>query len=188
MLFFLFDDEEYLSACQIETNFRQELNRILEELNKEISKIMENKELLNDIALTKKYMKNKVNENDNWLISILKEILSLTNNCLLDDNTKDNINNKLKKLLKYWYKLLNNEDLNSIIESNNKTYGLTSDILIIKTKIISDLYEIKSELKSYLTRLEEYDEYSNRVDKKKSNSDNSKKLERKNKYIYFWML
>lgn len=166
----VFHDEECISANQIETNFRQELNLILVELNKELPKILENQELLNDISLAKKYMEYEFSEDDNWLILIIKEILNLTNNNLLDDATVEHINNRLRNLVGQWYLSLSNKSINSIVESLYNNYGLTSNILVIKTKIISDFYEVKREVESYLARLEEYNKYSSLVVNKDSNN------------------
>ena len=166
----VFHDEETISANQIETNFRQELNLILEELNKELPKILENQELLNDISLAEEYMEYEFSEDDNWLISIIKEILNLTNNNLLDDATVKHINNRLRNLVGQWYLSLSNKSINSIVESLYNNYGLTSNILVIKTKIISDFYEVKREVESYLARLEEYNKYSSLIVNKDSNN------------------
>ena len=166
----VFHDEETISANQIEINFRQELNLILEELNKELPKILENQELLNDISLAEEYMYSEFCQNDNWLISIIKEILNLTNNNLLDDATVKHINNRLRNLVGQWYLSLSNKSINSIVESLYNNYGLTSNILVIKTKIISDFYEVKREVESYLARLEEYNKYSSLVVNKDSNN------------------
>lgn len=166
----VFHDEECISVNQIETNFRQELNLILEELNKELPKILENQELLNDISLAKEYMEYEFSEDDNWLISIIKEILNLTNNNLLDDATVKHINTRLRNLLGQWYLSLSNKSINSIVESLYNNYGLTSDVLIVKTKIISDFYEVKREVESYLARLEEYNKYSSLIVNKDSNN------------------
>ena len=166
----VFHDEETISANQIEINFRQELNLILEELNKELPKILENQELLNDISLAEEYMEYEFSEDDNWLISIIKEILNLTNNNLLDDATVKHINNRLRNLVGQWYLSLSNKSINSIVESLYNNYGLTSNILAIKTKIISDFYEIKREVESYLARLEEYNKYSSLIVNKDSNN------------------
>ena len=166
----VFHDEETISANQIEINFRQELNLILEELNKELPKILENQELLNDISLAKEYMEYEFSEDDNWLISIIKEILNLTNNNLLDDATVKHINNRLRNLVGQWYLSLSNKSINSIVESLYNNYGLTSNILVIKTKIISDFYEVKREVESYLARLEEYNKYSSLIINKDSNN------------------
>ena len=166
----VFHDEETISANQIEINFRQELNLILEELNKELPKILENQELLNDISLAEEYMYSEFCQNDNWLISIIKEILNLTNNNLLDDATVKLINNRLRNLVGQWYLSLSNKSINSIVESLYNNYGLTSNILVIKTKIISDFYEVKREVESYLARLEEYNKYSSLVVNKDSNN------------------
>ena len=166
----VFHDEETISANQIEINFRQELNLILEELNKELPKILENQELLNDISLAKEYMEYEFSEDDNWLISIIKEILNLTNNNLLDDATVEHINNRLRNLVGQWYLSLSNKSINSIVESLYNNYGLTSNILVIKTKIISDFYEVKREVESYLARLEEYNKYSSLIVNKDSNN------------------
>ena len=169
----VFHDEETISANQIEINFRQELNLILEELNKELPKILENQELLNDISLAEEYMDYEFSEDDNWLISIIKEILNLTNNNLLDDATVKHINTRLRNLVGQWYLSLSNKSINSIVESLYNNYGLTSNILVIKTKIISDFYEVKREVESYLARLEEYNKYSSLVVNKDSNNRNS---------------
>ena len=166
----VFHDEETISANQIETNFRQELNLILVELNKELPKILENQELLNDISLAKEYMEYEFSEDDNWLISIIKEILNLTNNNLLDDATVKHINTRLRNLVGQWYLSLSNKSINSIVESLYNNYGLTSNILVIKTKIISDFYEVKREVESYLARLEEYNKYSSLIVNKDSNN------------------
>ena len=166
----VFHDEETISANQIEINFRQELNLILEELNKELPKILENQELLNDISLAEEYMEYEFSEDDNWLISIIKEILNLTNNNLLDDATIKHINNRLRNLVGQWYLSLSNKSINSIVESLYNNYGLTSNILVIKTKIISDFYEVKREVESYLARLEEYNKYSSLIVNKDSNN------------------
>ena len=166
----VFHDEETISANQIEINFRQELNLILEELNKELPKILENQELLNDISLAEEYMEYEFSEDDNWLISIIKEILNLTNNNLLDDATVKHINNRLRNLVGQWYLSLSNKSINSIVESLYNNYGLTSNILVIKTKIISDFYEVKREVESYLARLEEYNKYSSLIVNKDSNN------------------
>ena len=166
----VFHDEETISANQIEINFRQELNLILEELNKELPKILENQELLNDISLAEEYMEYEFSEDDNWLISIIKEILNLTNNNLLDDATVEHINNRLRNLVGQWYLSLSNKSINSIVESLYNNYGLTSNILVIKTKIISDFYEVKREVESYLARLEEYNKYSSLIVNKDSNN------------------
>ena len=166
----VFHDEETISANQIETNFRQELNLILVELNKELPKILENQELLNDISLAKEYMEYEFSEDDNWLILIIKEILNLTNNNLLDDATVEHINNRLRNLVGQWYLSLSNKSINSIVESLYNNYGLTSNILVIKTKIISDFYEVKREVESYLARLEEYNKYSSLIVNKDSNN------------------
>ena len=166
----VFHDEETISANQIEINFRQELNLILEELNKELPKILENQELLNDISLAEEYMEYEFSEDDNWLISIIKEILNLTNNNLLDDATVKHINNRLRNLVGQWYFYLSNKSINSIVESLYNNYGLTSNILVIKTKIISDFYEVKREVESYLARLEEYNKYSSLIVNKDSNN------------------
>ena len=166
----IFHDEECISANQIETNFRQELNLILVELNKELPKILENQELLNDISLAEEYMEYEFSEDDNWLISIIKEILNLTNNNLLDDATVKHINTRLRNLVGQWYFYLSNKSINSIVESLNNNYGLTSNILVIKTKIISDFYEVKREVESYLARLEEYNKYSSLIVNKDSNN------------------
>ena len=166
----VFHDEETISANQIEINFRQELNLILEELNKELPKILENQELLNDISLAKEYMEYEFSEDDNWLISIIKEILNLTNNNLLDDATVKHINNRLRNLVGQWYLSLSNKSINSIVESLYNNYGLTSNILVVKTKIISDFYEVKREVESYLARLEEYNKYSSLIVNKDSNN------------------
>ena len=166
----VFHDEETISANQIEINFRQELNLILEELNKELPKILENQELLNDISLAEEYMDYEFSEDDNWLISIIKEILNLTNNNLLDDATVKHINNRLRNLVGQWYLSLSNKSINSIVESLYNNYGLTSNILVIKTKIISDFYEVKREVESYLARLEEYNKYSSLIVNKDSNN------------------
>lgn len=166
----MFHDEECISANQIETNFRQELNLILVELNKELPKILENQELLNDISLAKEYMEYEFSEDDNWLILIIKEILNLTNNNLLDDATVKHINTRLRNLVGQWYLSLSNKSINSIVESLYNNYGLTSNILVIKTKIISDFYEVKREVESYLARLEEYNKYSSLVVNKDSNN------------------
>ena len=166
----IFYDEECISANQIETNFRQELNLILEELNKELPKILENQELLNDISLAEEYMEYEFSEDDNWLISIIKEILNLTNNNLLDDATVKHINTRLRNLVGQWYLSLSNKSINSIVESLYNNYGLTSNILVIKTKIISDFYEVKREVESYLARLEEYNKYSSLIVNKDSNN------------------
>lgn len=166
----VFHDEETISANQIETNFRQELNLILEELNKELPKILENQELLNDISLAEEYMEYEFSEDDNWLISIIKEILNLTNNNLLDDATVKHINTRLRNLVGQWYLSLSNKSINSIVESLYNNYGLTSNILVIKTKIISDFYEVKREVESYLARLEEYNKYSSLIVNKDSNN------------------
>lgn len=166
----VFHDEETISANQIEINFRQELNLILEELNKELPKILENQELLNDISLAEEYMEYEFSEDDNWLISIIKEILNLTNNNLLDDATVKHINTRLRNLVGQWYLSLSNKSINSIVESLYNNYGLTSNILVIKTKIISDFYEVKREVESYLARLEEYNKYSSLVVNKDSNN------------------
>ena len=165
-----FHDEECISANQIEINFRQELNLILEELNKELPKILENQELLNDISLAEEYMEYEFSEDDNWLISIIKEILNLTNNNLLDEATIKHINTRLINLLVQWYFYLSNKSINSIVESLYNNYGLTSNILVIKTKIISDFYEVKREVESYLARLEEYNKYSSLIVNKDSNN------------------
>ena len=166
----VFHDEETISANQIEINFRQELNLILEELNKELPKILENQELLNDISLAKEYMEYEFSEDDNWLILIIKEILNLTNNNLLDDATVKHINTRLINLLVQWYFYLSNKSINSIVESLYNNYGLTSNILVIKTKIISDFYEVKREVESYLARLKEYNKYSSLIVNKDSNN------------------
>lgn len=166
----VFHDEETISANQIEINFRQELNLILEELNKELPKILENQELLNDISLAEEYMEYEFSEDDNWLISIIKEILNLTNNNLLDDATVKHINTRLRNLVGQWYLSLSNKSINSIVESLYNNYGLTSNILVIKTKIISDFYEVKREVESYLARLEEYNKYSSLIVNKDSNN------------------
>ena len=166
----VFHDEETISANQIETNFRQELNLILVELNKELPKILENQELLNDISLAKEYMEYEFSEDDNWLILIIKEILNLTNNNLLDDATVEHINNRLRNLVGQWYLSLSNKSINSIVESLYNNYGLTSNILVIKTKIISDFYEVKREVESYLARLKEYNKYSSLIVNKDSNN------------------
>ena len=166
----VFHDEETISANQIETNFRQELNLILVELNKELPKILENQELLNDISLAKEYMEYEFSEDDNWLILIIKEILNLTNNNLLDDATVKHINTRLRNLVGQWYLSLSNKSINSIVESLYNNYGLTSNILVIKTKIISDFYEVKREVESYLARLEEYNKYSSLIVNKDSNN------------------
>lgn len=166
----VFHDEETISANQIEINFRQELNLILEELNKELPKILENQELLNDIFLAEEYMEYEFSEDDNWLISIIKEILNLTNNNLLDDATVKHINTRLRNLVGQWYLSLSNKSINSIVESLYNNYGLTSNILVIKTKIISDFYEVKREVESYLARLEEYNKYSSLIVNKDSNN------------------
>ena len=166
----IFHDEECISANQIETNFRQELNLILVELNKELPKILENQELLNDISLAKEYMEYEFSEDDNWLILIIKEILNLTNNNLLDDATVKHINTRLRNLVGQWYFYLSDKSINSIVESLNNNYGLTSNILIVKTKIISDFYEVKREVESYLARLEEYNKYSSLIVNKDSNN------------------
>ena len=166
----IFHDEETISANQIETNFRQELNLILEELNKELPKILENQDLLIDIYLAKEYMEYEFSEDDNWLISIIKEILNLTNNNLLDEATIKHINTRLRNLLGQWYLSLSNKSINSIVESLYNNYGLTSNILVIKTKIISDFYEVKREVESYLARLEEYNKYSSLIVNKDSNN------------------
>ena len=166
----VFHDEETISANQIETNFRQELNLILVELNKELPKILENQELLNDISLAKEYMEYEFSEDDNWLILIIKEILNLTNNNLLDEATIKHINTRLINLLVQWYFYLSNKSINSIVESLYNNYGLTSNILVIKTKIISDFYEVKREVESYLARLEEYNKYSSLIVNKDSNN------------------
>ena len=166
----IFYDEETISANQIEINFRQELNLILEELNKELPKILENQELLNDISLAEEYMEYEFSEDDNWLISIIKEILNLTNNNLLDDATVKHINTRLRNLVGQWYLSLSNKSINSIVESLYNNYGLTSSILVIKTKIISDFYEVKREVESYLARLEEYNKYSSLIVNKDSNN------------------
>ena len=166
----IFYDEECISANQIETNFRQELNLILEELNKELPKILENQDLLIDIYLAKEYMYSEFCQNDNWLISIIKEILNLTNNNLLDEATIKHINTRLINLLVQWYFYLSNKSINSIVESLYNNYGLTSNILIVKTKIISDFYEVKREVESYLARLEEYNKYSSLIVNKDSNN------------------
>ena len=166
----VFHDEETISANQIETNFRQELNLILVELNKELPKILENQELLNDISLAKEYMEYEFSEDDNWLILIIKEILNLTNNNLLDDATVKHINTRLRNLVGQWYFYLSDKSINSIVESLNNNYGLTSNILIVKTKIISDFYEVKREVESYLARLEEYNKYSSLIVNKDSNN------------------
>lgn len=166
----VFHDEETISANQIEINFRQELNLILEELNKELPKILENQELLNDISLAEEYMDYEFSEDDNWLISIIKEILNLTNNNLLDDATVKHINTRLRNLVGQWYLSLSNKSINSIVESLYNNYGLTSNILVIKTKIISDFYEVKREVESYLARLEDYNKYSSLVVNKDSNN------------------
>ena len=166
----VFHDEETISANQIETNFRQELNLILEELNKELPKILENQELLNDISLAEEYMEYEFSEDDNWLISIIKEILNLTNNNLLDNATVKHINTRLRNLVGQWYLSLSNKSINSIVESLYNNYGLTSNILVIKTKIISDFYEVKREVESYLARLEEYNKYSSLIVNKDSNN------------------
>ena len=166
----VFHDEETISANQIEINFRQELNLILEELNKELPKILENQELLNDISLAEEYMEYEFSEDDSWLISIIKEILNLTNNNLLDDATIKHINTRLRNLVGQWYLSLSNKSINSIVESLYNNYGLTSNILIIKTKIISDFYEIKREVESYLARLGEYNKYSSLIVNKDSNN------------------
>ena len=166
----VFHDEETISANQIEINFRQELNLILEELNKELPKILENQELLNDISLAEEYMDYEFSEDDNWLISIIKEILNLTNNNLLDDATVKHINTRLRNLVGQWYLSLSNKSINSIVESLYNNYGLTSNILVIKTKIISDFYEVKREVESYLARLEEYNKYSSLIVNKDSNN------------------
>ena len=166
----IFYDEECISANQIETNFRQELNLILVELNKELPKILENQELLNDISLAKEYMEYEFSEDDNWLISIIKEILNLTNNNLLDDATVKHINTRLRNLVGQWYLSLSNKSINSIVESLYNNYGLTSNILVIKTKIISDFYEVKREVESYLARLKEYNKYSSLIVNKDSNN------------------
>lgn len=169
----MFHDEECISANQIETNFRQELNQILVELNKELPKILENQELLNDISLAKEYMEYEFSEDDNWLILIIKEILNLTNNNLLDDATVEHINTRLRNLVGKWYLSLSNKSINSIVESLYNNYGLTSNILVIKTKIISDFYEVKREVESYLARLEEYNKYSSLIVNKDSNNTHS---------------
>lgn len=169
----VFHDEETISANQIEINFRQELNLILVELNKELPKILENQELLNDISLAKEYMEYEFSEDDNWLISIIKEILNLTNNNLLDDATVEHINTRLRNLVGKWYLSLSNKSINSIVESLYNNYGLTSNILVIKTKIISDFYEVKREVESYLARLEEYNKYSSLIVNKDSNNRHS---------------
>ncbi len=188
----IFNNQEFLSANQIETNFRQELNLLLEELNKELPKILENQELLSDICLANKYIEYHYSENENWLISIIIEVLSLTNNNLLEDNIVGDINDKLTKLLQYWYTLLSNNSLNSIVESLNNSYGLTSDVLIVKTKIIRDFYEIKREVESYLIRLEEYNKYNNlEMNKTKETKsslieNNSKELKKEYKHLSFW--
>ena len=166
----VFHDEETISANQIEINFRQELNLILEELNKELPKILENQELLNDISLAEEYMEYEFSEDDNWLISIIKEILNLTNNNLLDDATVKHINTRLRNLVGQWYLSLSNKSINSIVESLYNNYGLTSNILVIKIKIISDFYEVKREVESYLARLEEYNKYSSLIVNKDSNN------------------
>ena len=166
----VFHDEETISANQIEINFRQELNLILEELNKELPKILENQELLNDISLAEEYMEYEFSEDDNWLISIIKEILNLTNNNLLDEATIKHINTRLRNLVGQWYLSLSNKSINSIVESLYNNYGLTSNILVIKTKIISDFYEVKREVESYLARLEEYNKYSSLIVNKDSNN------------------
>lgn len=166
----VFHDEETISANQIEINFRQELNLILEELNKELPKILENQELLNDISLAEEYMEYEFSEDDNWLISIIKEILNLTNNNLLDDATVKHINTRLRNLVGQWYLSLSNKSINSIVDSLYNNYGLTSNILVIKTKIISDFYEVKREVESYLARLEEYNKYSSLIVNKDSNN------------------
>lgn len=166
----VFHDEETISANQIEANFRQELNLILVELNNELPKILENQELLNDISLAKEYMEYEFSEDDNWLISIIKEILNLTNNNLLDDATVKHINTRLRNLVGQWYLSLSNKSINSIVESLYNNYGLTSNILVIKTKIISDFYEVKREVESYLARLEEYNKYSSLIVNKDSNN------------------
>ena len=166
----VFHDEETISANQIEINFRQELNLILEELNKELPKILENQELLNDISLAEEYMEYEFSEDDNWLISIIKEILNLTNNNLLDEATIKHINTRLINLLVQWYLSLSNKSINSIVESLYNNYGLTSNVLVIKTKIISDFYEVKREVESYLARLEEYNKYSSLIVNKDSNN------------------
>ena len=166
----IFYDEECISANQIEINFRQELNLILEELNKELPKILENQELLNDISLAEEYMEYEFSEDDNWLISIIKEILNLTNNNLLDNATVKHINTRLRNLVGQWYLSLSNKSINSIVESLYNNYGLTSNILVIKTKIISDFYEVKREVESYLARLEEYNKYSSLIVNKDSNN------------------
>ena len=166
----VFHDEETISANQIEINFRQELNLILEELNKELPKILENQELLNDISLAEEYMEYEFSEDDNWLISIIKEILNLTNNNLLDDATVKHINTRLRNLVGQWYLSLSNKSINSIVESLYNNYGLTSNILVVKTKIISDFYEVKREVESYLARLEEYNKYSSLIVNKDSNN------------------
>ena len=166
----VFHDEETISANQIEIDFRQELNLILEELNKELPKILENQELLNDISLAEEYMEYEFSEDDNLLISIIKEILNLTNNNLLDEATIKHINTRLRNLVGQWYLSLSNKSINSIVESLYNNYGLTSNILVIKTKIISDFYEVKREVESYLARLKEYNKYSSLIVNKDSNN------------------
>ena len=179
----IFNNQEFLSAKQIETNFRQELNVILEELKKELPKILENQELLNDIFLAKEYMDSRCGS-DNWLISVIKEILNLTNNNLLDDAIAKCITTRLGNLLEEWYLSLSNKSINNIVESLNNNYDLTSDVLIVKTKIISDFYEIKSEVESYLARLEEYEKYNSLVISKKQTIQ--KTIKKENKSASFW--
>ena len=126
--------------------------------------------MLNDISLAKEYMEYEFSEDDNWLILIIKEILNLTNNNLLDDATVKHINTRLRNLVGQWYFYLSDKSINSIVESLNNNYGLTSNILIVKTKIISDFYEVKREVESYLARLEEYNKYSSLIVNKDSNN------------------
>ena len=89
---------------------------------------------------------------------------------LLDDATVKHINTRLRNLVGQWYLSLSNKSINSIVESLYNNYGLTSNILVIKTKIISDFYEIKREVESYLARLKEYNKYSRLIVNKDSNN------------------
>lgn len=155
---------EVISAYEIETNFRKDLQIILEQLQILLPTILENKNLYFQLDAASKLLNGERTNQNGSIIDLFTEINTLLNNNLVDCETENEIKNKLNQICIYWNKVLNMKDLNKIIQKFNNNTNLKSKKLIIEFMILRKLYEIKIDLEEYINKLCERDGYINGIE------------------------
>ena len=163
---------EVISSNEIETNFRKELQPILNEIQQKLANMLKNQKIYHQLSSD-----NQKDENG-AIIDLVKEIKKLSDNSLLTPTMRNTIIDKLSNTLIYWQCILLNDNISEIVKKFDNKTGLTSENLIIEVEILKELYEIKLNLEEYLNKLREHNEYITDVNLFNSSQDgNESKVE-----------